>query len=347
MKKTVSILLVITMAFTLAGCGDFYRPVRYSQTLVDAFDTVTEIVAYDGKKADFESHIYSVESELKRLDGLFDIYSESDGVNNLCTLNKTAAKKPVKVEREIIELLNYGKNAYKESGGAVNICLGAVLEIWHDARETALDNPENAYLPDMEELKKASRHTDINDLVIDEENSTVFFKDKELKLDVGAIAKGFAAHRISDYIIANGFWDDFMLNLGGNVVTHGYKGDGATKWNILIENPNQLSSATFETLSITDSAVVTSGDYQRYFEYEGKKYCHIIDPKTLMPAEYFSSVTVICNDSALADRLSTELFILPLEEGKRIIESLSGVEAVWVDKEYNATYSSGFEQYRL
>ncbi len=345
MKKVISVLLVFLTAFTLTGCGEFYLPARYSETVIDAFDTVTTVVAYDDKKADFESHMYSVQSELKRFDGLFDIYGEREGVNNLCTLNKSAAKAPVKVDKEIIELLKYGKTVYAESGGRINICLGAVLEIWHDAREASNENPENAYLPDMKELKEASRHTNIDDLVIDEENCTVFFKDKRLKLDVGAIAKGFAAQKIADYLVENGIWTGgFMLNLGGNVVTRGYKGDGRTKWTIQIENPNPESAEALYTLSVADLCVVTSGDYQRYFTFEGKDYCHIIDPKTLMPAEYFSGVTVICSDSALADRLSTELFLTPLNEGMEKVESLDGVEAVWVDKDFNTYASSGFNE---
>ena len=347
MKRTVCILLGLILAFTLSGCGEFYRPVRYSETIIDSFDTITTVIAYDNKKTDFENSLNSVENELKRLDGLFDIYNEHEGVNNLCTLNKTAAKAPVKVEKDIIELLKYSKQAYNDSGGRVNICLGAVLEIWHNAREAALENPESAKLPDMAELEKASRHTDINDLVIDENNSTVFFKDKALRLDVGAVAKGFAAQKLADFIEKNGLWQDFMLNLGGNVVTRGYKGDDSTKWTIQIENPDREKNDALETLNLTNLCVVTSGDYQRYFTYNGKNYCHIIDPETLMPAEYFSGVTVICKDSALADRLSTQLFIIPLSEGKRIVEGLDGVEAVWVDKSFNVSYSSGFEQYKM
>lgn len=330
---------------SLFGCSTGQK--RFSANAIVAFDTVTNIVAYDVDQKSFEKKLKTLENLLARYDKLFDGYTEYKGINNIYALNRSAAESPQKAEREVIELLSYGKEVYRESGGRINICLGAVLELWHDARETALDSPENAYLPDMKSLKDAARHINPDDLIIDEESSTVFFKDSKLKLDVGAIAKGFAAQKIADELQESGVWQSFMLNLGGNVVTRGYKnGDGKTKWTIQIENPDPESDSALETLGLTDLAVVTSGDYQRYFEYDGKSYCHIINPETLMPAEYFSSVTVICSDSALADRLSTELFVMPLSDGKQLVESLEGVEAVWVDKEFNATYSSDFEQYK-
>jgi thiamine biosynthesis lipoprotein len=141
-------------------------------------------------------------------------------------------------------------------------------------------------------------------------------------------------------------WSSCVINVGGNVSTFGYKNDdGQTLWNIGVENPDTTSSDYLMNVNITDLSVVTSGDYQRYFTVDGKKYCHIIDTDTLMPSEYFSSVTVICSDSALGDALSTTLFNMPLDEGQALVDSLDNVEAVWVDKDYNQTYSTGFEQY--
>ena len=137
-----------------------------------------------------------------------------------------------------------------------------------------------------------------------------------------------------------------MLSLGGNICTFGFKNnDGNSKWNVQIENPQQNAKEGIAIVQINDKSVVTSGDYQRYFEKDGKRYCHIINPDTLFPSEYMASVSVICDDSALADALSTTLFNMPIEEGKALIEKMDGTEAVWVDKEYNAMYSSGFENY--
>lgn len=345
MKKLLCAALAAALAVSFFACSKGGR--RFTATETGSFDTVTTVVAYDSGKSEFNAHFETFEKELKRYGKLFDIYTEYDGVTNLCTLNKKAAEAPVKVESDVIALLEEGVKAYEESGGRINICFGSVLSLWHEAREASNAEPEKAYIPDGATLKEAAKHCDINDLVIDKENSTVFFADSEMKLDAGAIAKGFCAEKLADFSEENGLWKDFLINLGGNVIARGYKnGDGNTLWNVQIENPDLNSDSALETLNVTNCSVVTSGDYMRYFTYEGKNYCHIIDVKTLMPAEYFSGVTVICDNSALADRLSTQLFVMPLNEGKEYVESLSGVEAIWVDKDNNITCSSGFEQYK-
>ncbi|MCR5207099.1 MAG: FAD:protein FMN transferase [Eubacterium sp.] len=345
MKKILSVLLCAVLLASLFGCGAV--PQRFTYSNAEAFDTVTTFIAYTDSQESFDKGVKLLEGELLRYSKLFDIYKEFDGVTNLCTVNKTAAEKPVKVDKEIIELLKEGKEIYKESNGRLNICFGSVLMMWHAAREASTKSPQNAYVPKMRSLEKAAEHTNPDDLIIDEKNGTVFFKDDRLKLDVGATAKGFCTKKIAEYLKNNGVFSDFMLNIGGNVIACGYKkSDGKTKWNIQIQNPDTKSSAPLEALTLTDLSVVTSGDYQRYFNYKGRNFCHIIDTDTLMPAERFSGVTVICADSALADRLSTELFLMKLDEGRALVESLDGVEALWVDKSFNITYSSGFESYR-
>ena len=339
MKKILSFLLIIALSVSLCSCAASGKQ-RYSETLLDYFDTVTSIVAYDNSEADFKKHLSEFEARLKKYNCLYDIYNSYDGVTNIKDINDKAALTPVKADKRIIALLKYGKDFYENGNGKTNICLGAVLRLWHNARES-----ETPYLPEMSDLREAAKHTDINDLIIDEEKSTVYFKDGDMKLDVGAIAKGFAARELCEWA-KNNLWSAAAISIGGNVCTFGTKADdGKTMWNVEIENPDMLSSAAPTTLNLTDLSVVTSGDYQRYMEVDGKRYCHIIDPKTLMPAEYVSAVTVVCADSALADALSTTLFNMSVEDGQKLIADMEGVEALWVDKEYNEYYSAGFEGY--
>ncbi|MBR2133885.1 MAG: FAD:protein FMN transferase [Eubacterium sp.] len=343
MKKFLSILISAMLILTLCSCSIAGKQ-RFEKTFIDLFDTASTLIAYDESQSAFDEKYGLFYDELKEYDKLYDIYNEYEGVNNLCTVNRLAAKEPVKVDEKIIDLLEYGKEVYKFSGGAVNICFGSVLSLWHDARENGLTSPESAALPDMLALENASKHTDINSLVIDRENCTVFFSDSEMSLDVGAIAKGYAGQKICEYA-KNELWQDFALSLGGNVITSGFKGDGKTKWSIGIENPDTSSQQALLNVEISDLCVVTSGDYQRYFTVDGKNYCHIINKDTLMPSEYFSGVTVICKDSALADALSTTLFNMSYDDGLALVEGMEGVEAVWVDKDYNKSFSSGFENY--
>ncbi len=346
MKKIVSLILSIAVLLTVTACsrnGAIQQ--KYTYSFLDLFDTASTVIAYDDSQEAFDRHIEQFYNELAEYDKLYDIYKSYDGINNLYVVNNEAGKAPVKVDSRIIDLLEYCKYVYDLSDGRTNVCFGSVLRLWHNSREQAYENSDNARLPDMNELKEASKHTNIDDLVIDKENSTVFFKDKDMKLDVGAVAKGYAVNEVTKWAKET-LWSAAAISIGGNVSTFGYKeNDGKTLWNISIESPKNSESEYLAHLSITDLTVVTSGDYQRYYTVDGKRYCHIINPETLMPSEYVASVSVVCDDSALGDALSTTLFNMPIDEGKRLVEGLDSVEAIWVDKNYNESYSSGFGDY--
>ncbi|MBQ7740052.1 MAG: FAD:protein FMN transferase [Eubacterium sp.] len=336
MKKIICILLVIAFALSFTSCAP--KEKEFSKSTLDYFDTVCTVTAYDKNEKEFNIHVSELEKELKRYNELFDIYNKYEGVNNLYTLNELAGKKAVKVDKDIIGLLKFSKEIYKVSGGKTNIALGSVLEIWHEKRE------EGKELPDMKELKNAAKHTDINDVIIDEEASSVFFKDKDLKLDVGAIAKGYTADKLCKYVKKKGLFKGALINLGGNACAIGVKPDGSP-WNIAIDNANENIKDYLCTLSVNNKCVITSADNQRYYTVDGKRYCHIIDPDTLMPADDFHQVTVICDNSALGDALSTTLFNMPLEEGKKLVKSYDGVEALWMTKDYRIVYSKGFKDF--
>jgi len=149
------------------------------------------------------------------------------------------------------------------------------------------------------------------------------------------IAKGLENDGISGYV----------LNVGGNVRTVGTKGDGE-KWVVGIENPDENSEESYIAyLELSGESLVTSGSYQRYYTVDSKRYHHIIDPETLMPSDKFLSVSVVCKSSADGDAISTALFCMELNEGLEFVNSLSGVEAMWVDVDGNIHYSSGFKNY--
>ena len=347
MKKIICAALAVLIAFSCCSCGGelINKKERYSASFLDLFDTASTVIAYDESQKAFDAHYNQFYETLKEYDRLYDIYKAYDGVVNLYTLNREAKNGPVRVDEKIIDLLEYGKEVYEQSQGKTNICFGAVLSLWHTCRENAEDNPQDASIPDMNALKEAAKHTDINDLVIDRESSTVYFADELLQLDVGAIAKGYAVAKVTKWAQEN-LWTSAAISIGGNVSVFGYKNDdGKTLWSIGIENPDLTSEDYLATVKITGLSVVTSGDYQRYFTVDGKKYCHIINPETLMPAEYVSAVSVICSDSAQGDALSTTLFNMSIEDGTALVESTDGVEAVWTDKSGNQTYSTGFISY--
>jgi len=320
-----------------SGCWSV--PEKYEKEYVNMFDTYTKIIIFTDSESDFERYCSLFESSMLKYNNMFDIYKNYD-INNLKTINDNAGIKPVKVDREIIDFLNFSKKAYDVTEHKINFAFGSVLKIWHSYREEALESQKKASLPSEEELKEAAEHTDINSIEIDEKNNTVFIKDKRTSIDVGALAKGYAVQKTADLLKENGV-KTALLNVGGNVCAIG-KPLNKDKWNIGIQDPdNPESSKPYEIISVTDKSVVTSGNYQRFYVVNGKKYHHIIDTETLMPADLYKNITIICDDSTTADMLSTALFILPYEKGKALAEKYNA-EVFWVfnDNRTERTYAN-------
>jgi len=307
---------------------------KYSYEFLGAFDTVIQFVGYAENEKQFETMVKKAQARFEELHKLFDIYHDYDGINNIKTINDNAGIKPVPVRQEIIDLILFSKEWYEYTGGVVNIALGPVLSIWHNYREEGKSNPANARLPEMELLKEASLKTDINKVLVDTENKTVFLSEPGMSLDVGAVAKGFATEIVTRELEQEGY-TSFMVSSGGNIKAVGAPRDGRrSKWGVGIQDPdgNALLSNTdlLDTAYIADTSVVTSGDYQRYYVVNGKRIHHLIDPSTLMPADHYRAVTVMTKDSGLADFLSTTLFLLPYDKSRALAESLDGVDALWV-----------------
>jgi len=335
--------IILTVALFLTSCAS--EPKRFEAEFLQLFDTKTTIIGYTKSKEDFADKVRVIYDNLKAYHELYDIYNDYDGINNIKTINDNAGISPVKVDRKIIDLLLFAKEAYEMSNGKVNVAFGAVLKIWHDYREAGIENPDEASIPPMELLTAAAGHTDISKMIIDEEASTVYLEDPEMSLDVGAIAKGYAtemAARIAEEI---GF-TNASISVGGNVRTIGDKGGKLGKWNVGVQNPDRDSEPkNLVLLSISDLSLVTSGNYERYYMVDGMRYHHIIDPETLMPASYFTAVTVLTPDSGYADALSTAVFNMPFEESLAFVESLEDVEALWVMPDGELRFSSGFQSY--
>ncbi len=322
-RKAAFFLALAMLACALSGCAETEN--RYEVTYLSLFDTVITIILYAEDEAAAQAEFQAVYRDLAHFDALFDIYESHEGTVNLKTLNDTAAIAPVKVDPVLFDLLRFGKEAYQATEGRVNIAMGSVLSLWHEARSAGIEDPENAALPDENALREAAAHTDIGDLVLDENEQTVFFADPLLKIDVGAVGKGFAAELAAQKAKERGV-SRMLLNLGGNVCAVGAKAENEP-WRINVQDPDD-AAGVLTTLSLQDASLVTSGGYQRYYMVEGKNYHHIIDPDTLMPASYVKAVTVIHENSGWADALSTALFNLPYAEGCALAGKM-GAGAVW------------------
>lgn len=345
-KKAAAAAFVIVLIMPVIGgfvknAGKQERLVRYDAQFLDLFDTVTSVVGYAKDKEAFTEFAQEFHDELEEYHQLYDIYEDYDGVANLKTVNDNAGVKPVKVDRRIIDLLLAAKEMDRETGERMNVAMGSVLSIWHEYRTAGIENPQNAKLPPVEALRTAAKHMDIDKVVIDETASTVYLEDKEMSLDVGAIAKGYATERVCEKLEADGF-RNALISVGGNVRAIGTKEDGSP-WKVGIQNPDMGSSEKYiHSVNLVDQSLVTSGSYQRYYTVEGKTYHHIVDPDTLMPSERYLSVTVLCKDSGIADAMSTALFNMELEKGKELVGKMGDVEAMWILKDGKEAYSEGF-----
>ena len=334
-KRIAAALAAIVLLSALIGCkktGTAYS--KHSDSLFDVFNTLITVVAYTQGEEEFDSYFARIRARFRELHQLYDIYNDYQGMNNVKTINDNAGVQPVKVDKDIIDLLLFAKDWYRRTGGKTNVAMGAVLRIWHYYREEGQDDPENAKLPPMEDLREAAKHTDIDNVMIDVENSTVYLADPKMSLDVGAVAKGYATEIVAREMAEAGL-KSALIGAGGNIRAIGKPLDGVReRWGVGIQNPDESvvpdEQSVLDVVFVNDSSVASSGDYMRYYVVNGRVLHHIVDPATLMPADYYRAVTVMTAHAGVADFLSTTLFLLPYEQSLALADSLDGVEAVWV-----------------
>lgn len=314
MKRCLAALaLAVLLCLPLTACQKQQN--LYSATWFDLFDTVAIVQGYAAGQDEWNAQAAAVQEDLSRYNELFDIYNHYDDVVNLYDVNAGAAAAPVAVDDELYAFLRWCKDTvYPATDGATNIAAGAVLRLWHDARES--DSPAP---PDAEVIAAALEHIDIENLVLDDDAQTVYFADPAMTLDVGAVGKGYAVEQAAQAAQARGL-TSALLNIGGNVRAIGTK-PGGKLWTAGVENPWGDDPAYIQAVELADGdSLVISGDYQRYFEYGGVRYAHLIDLTTGWPARHVSSVAVLAHadTGGLADALSTGLFCLPESTGQTL-----------------------------
>lgn len=346
LKRGIPLLMaLLMMAGLLAGCTTEPEYKQYKSSFitvegVEVFNTVFTVLAWEASEADWEKHYGKIQELVLKYHKLFDYYNEYEGINNILTINKQAGIAPVKVDPVIIDMIGQARDLYDLTGRETNIAMGSVTAIWHDIREHNMPAdgdtiPEaDMILPTQEELNEAGQHTDFDKVIVDEAASTVYLEDPKMKLDVGALAKGYAAQLVADELTEMGM-PNGLMSAGGNIISFGPPDlEDKKDWGVAVTdpiNPNQyLDGVVFELKG--RESVVSSGDYERFFMYNGKKYHHLIDPKTWQPGDYFAQVTVVTEDSGKADFLSTAFFLLPYEDGVRLAEEMD-IAVAWVFKD--------------
>lgn len=308
--------------FLLALSGCSMSENKYELSYYQYFDTLIDI-SYEAADVDLADNAKAeIERVLPQMHKLFDRYKSYDGVVNVNTINSNPTQMYI-VEPDLLALIKYGKEAYELSGGAVNIASGALLDVWHMYRTQALENKDKAALPSERELSVAADNMSIDGVIVGEDGKVGVIDG--VSIDLGALAKGYVADVLMDSLTGIGV-QDIVINLGGNVAVGSPTG-GKKSFNVGVQDPK--SGGVYEVVEMREQSLVTSGDYQRFFEVDGKRYNHIIDPKTHMPSTNFSAVSIKHDSSLVADMLSTAVFILDYESGKALVENMSA-EALWI-----------------
>lgn len=335
MKKSFLAVWLSVVLFLSSACAA--QPVyeKHQYYFFGTFDTIITLIGYTQTAEEFSAYAKLVESEMNRYHEIFDQYHPYDGVNNLYSVNQNAPTSASKAEPELIDLLLQVQQWQDLYSHKTNPAMGSVLGLWHDARSAG------NYIPDDASLKAAAEHISYQDVLINQVDGTIRFADPELRLDLGAVAKGYAAQKVTDRLREEGF-SSFILNAGGNVICGDAPLDGRSHWVVAVENVDGVTTRL--KLGLNNMCIVTSGDYQRYFEVDGKRYHHLIDPETLYPATHMRAVSIIHPDSGLADFLSTAAFLLSYEESRALIDSIPDAEATWLLADGSEFCTPGFEE---
>ncbi|MEY8507430.1 FAD:protein FMN transferase [Lachnospiraceae bacterium 42-17] len=324
MRHKKRIALLCAAAMLLSGClklpGE--RELTYSDTL---FDTVIRVQILDPAEPEV---IDGVKKLCKYYDTLFSKTSEESDIYRI----NTAAGAPVEVSQDTLTLLKKGIYYGDLSNGLFDITVGSVSNIWDFKAETpAVPAPETA--------ASAVSHIGYKNIIIEE--NTVRLLDPYTLIDVGAIAKGYIADRIRDYLKENDV-KHAVIDLGGNILVLGTKTDGS-KYNIGIQKPFDETGNPITSVKIDNQSVVTTGIYQRYFEIDGKIYHHVLNPHTGFPCENnLYSVTIITDSSLTADALSTVCYLLGYEKGMKLVNQLDNVDAIFITNDEVLHYSDNF-----
>lgn len=359
MKKIFRILSLLMVFTILTGCTTISKKKavkeKYNFLMYEAFDTQITLLAYAESKEVFDEKAKIFKEEFMKYHKLYDYYRTYEGINNIQTINEKAGIEPVKVDKEIIELLKESKDLYERGHRKTNVAMGSVFFLWHELREKYIEkgplgvtssNSEETEIPTMEELKKAEAISDINDMVIDEKESTVFLKKPGMRIDVGAFAKGYATEKVAKRMREEGL-TEAIISAGGNIKIIGPpKTEDKHDWSVGIQNPNMRDDGepTLDLLYLKTGSIVSSGDYERFYMYKGERMHHIIDPVTLMPGTNFRQVTIVTEDSAIADFFSTALYLMTYEEGLEVAKK-ENFEVIWVFKDKSIKTTEGIKKH--
>ena len=279
-----------------------------------------EITVVAGNEKEGLAKIDEAIVEIRRIEKLLTTFNESSQTN---LINRNAGIAPVKVDREVFDIIHRSKRISDVTQGAFDITYGSVdKKLWNfDKNMTSL--------PDAETAKKAVHLINYRNVILDEKKCTVFLKEKGMRIGFGGIGKGYAAER-AKYILQQKGVESGIVNAAGDLTAWGYQPNGK-EWTIGIADPDSAHHP-FSYLSITDMAIATSGNYEKFITINGKRYSHTIDPKTGLPVTGIKSVTIISPNAEVADAMATPVMIMGIKVGLDMVNQVKGLACIIVDE---------------
>jgi thiamine biosynthesis lipoprotein len=325
MRRVICLVIIAISVLSLTGCG--VRQTPYASRNAFLLDTIVTIQIYD---RDVPEGVWEEAfDEIERLEGLLSAHKEG---SDIARLNDSAGGSPVGVSPETLEVLQKSVEYSRLTGGLFDVTAGPLVALW------AIKPPEG-HVPTEAELSEVLPLIGWEDIEIDEESCQIYLPRTGMAIDLGAIAKGYIADRVKEVLEREGV-EHAIINLGGNIQLI-----GETPYRIGIQDPDRGSGAYLGMIELADTSAASSGDYERYFEQDGVRYHHIMNPLTGYPADTgLRGVTVVSPRSIDADALSTSVFLLGPEEGMALIENLADTEAVLVTADREILLSSGLKE---
>ena len=269
--------------------------------------------------------------ELERLESLMSVWRPD---SDIVKLNDAAGKQPVTVSQEVFDALRAAREFGDTTSGAFDVTFGALADIWK------FDHDQDNKIPSPADIQQRLPLVGYKDLIVDASARTAYLTRAGMRAHLGGIGKGFAVDRVASILKERGI-TNFMIQFGGDMYVAGMPGN--RQWRVGIQDPRGSGNKSFAAMELTDSAVSTSGDYERFFLKDGVRYHHIMDPRTGQPARGSRSVTIVANTSTMADALSTGVFVMGPADGMALVERLPDVEGVIVSDRNEVLVSSGLK----
>ena len=269
-------------------------------------------------------------TEVKRIEYLISDWIPSTQISQV---NKNAGSKPVKVDKEVFDLVGRAIKVSQITSGAFDISYASMDKIWK------FDGSMKA-MPTEEAIKKSVSKIGYKNIILDSKEQTIFLKKEGMKLGLGGIGQGYIADKVKELLFSKGC-NSGIVNVSGDINAWGRQQDG-NPWTVGIVNPLNKNKV-FATFPLEDSAVETSGNYEKYVIFNGIRYSHIIDPRTGYPAQGVVSVSVFAKQTEIADALATGIFVMGVQVGIDLVNQLKGVECIMVDDRGKIHSSKGID----